>query len=166
MSRQSGTFRLTVVLALVFGSGGSLFASDDEGDRRTLRGIKAVRVVVEDISDNANNDGLTVDQIRTDVELRFRRNGVAIAESGLFLIPYVYVNAHLLRGPSGLYVFNCEVELNQPVVLESGSSRLAPTWSMSVLGSVGKEKMPQTIRDTVGDLVDRFINAYLGANPK
>jgi hypothetical protein len=44
------------------------FAGDTPLDRETLRGLAGVGVVVEDLGTDAKADGLTEEQIQTDVE--------------------------------------------------------------------------------------------------
>ena len=46
--------------------------------QRTLVGISATEVLVEGLSKDAIEAGLTIRQIRTDVELRLRREGIRI----------------------------------------------------------------------------------------
>jgi hypothetical protein len=51
------------------------WASDTATERATLKGVKSVSVLVENISPEAERDGLTKSQITTDVELPLIRFG-------------------------------------------------------------------------------------------
>jgi hypothetical protein len=41
-----------------------------------------------------------------------------------------------------------------------------PTWQDSALVMVGENRLGEVIRTGIGDLADRFLNAYLTQNPK
>lgn len=159
-----------LIAILVLGAANGL-ANDERSDRQTLRGITSVAVVVEDLPSEAVKDGLTRDQLQTDVEINLRKAGITILESsGIHHTPFLYVNAHLIKGsgPSAqLYVFDCQVQLVQPVrIVSNGAYDLAPTWSDEITGGTGASDMRTYIRSHIADLVDKFINAYLSVNPK
>lgn len=63
----------TVALALTLTCGNAYAASPD-----TLKGLKGVYVVIEDLNEEVIKDGLTVDAIRTDVELKLRLAGIPV----------------------------------------------------------------------------------------
>ena len=66
-----------------------------------------------------------------------------------------------------LYAFSISVTLEQGVLLERDTkiSASAATWSTGTAGG-GESLLREFIRGSVADHVDRFINAYLAANPK
>lgn len=79
-----------VALALVMATG--VKAADNEIARSSLKGVKAVKVVIE-VSPIASQNGLTEASIRTDVELKLRladigywitRMNIAIRQVGHF----------------------------------------------------------------------------------
>src|SRR5262249_26285995 len=77
------TYRALVVSAgigimLLLGSTRRAVALDSEHTRATLRGLRVVEVVVEDIPKDAEADGRTTQQIQTDVELRLRKAGIRV----------------------------------------------------------------------------------------
>ena len=49
-------------------------------EAKTLRGVKAFRVVIEDLDPEAEQAGLSKSTIKTDVELRLRKAGIRIIE--------------------------------------------------------------------------------------
>src|SRR5882762_6955521 len=145
---------------------------DSEASRRTLAGLKGVYVLIEKISDDAQRDGLTEDQIRTDVELKLRQTGItvlslqeSVTRAGA---PHLYVRVSTLKNSAEpFYAYNAAVELDQDVKLirnPSVTSDVA-TWSTTMLGTVGSGNL-RHLREVVRDLTDQFINAYLAANPK
>jgi hypothetical protein len=134
------------------------------GDEQTLRGVTRVNVVIEELPSDAINDGLTKDQLQTDVELRLRGARLQIAGTAYALL---YVNTHLMKSRAGLYIYNVVVQVEQPVtVLANSTITVAPTWHQEGMGSEMASTMAQTVRDKVAFLVDKFLNDYLRVNPK
>ena len=142
-------------------------------DKESLRGIRELAVVIEPLGNEVEGAGLTVDGIRTDVELKLRLAGIKVltlAESvQLPGSPFLYVNAtvQLSKTNSGLATFAISVTLNQAVrLIRDGSiTSLASTWHTGGSGSIGKDNLRQ-LRDPIKDHVDEFINDYLSVNPK
>lgn len=161
------------VLALVrlLGVAVQGFAYDDNAyTRETLRGLSGVGVVIEDLSSNATRAGLTTAQLQTDVELRLRKAGVRVLTAserketpgGPFLAVIVTAREKL-----GLYGYSVEVHFLQRVYLERNfTDALAITWAVDSTGTVGADRFRQGIRESVGDHIDKFLNAYLAVNPR
>src|SRR2546425_8239420 len=145
---------------------------DNEYTRKTLAGLTGVYVSVENIPDEAQHDGLDTTRIRTDVELRLRQAGITVLTRQEWLstaaAPYLYVNVQVIKNPANFYAYSADVELRQRVTLvhNPATSILAATWSATgIIGTVGSRRVG-SLRENVRDLTDRFINAYLAANPK
>jgi hypothetical protein len=154
--------------------------ADDELDtiysKGTLRGLQGVYVVikVQDLSATTiQQHGLTKEQLQTDTEINLRAAGIKVIptqdellkEPGNPLL-YVYVVTRYEPGLKG-FVIHCQVELRQLVQLERAPTLfdVSATWSKAGMTLIGEESA-QNIRGFVKDLVDKFINAYLTANPK
>ncbi len=168
----------TVFAALALLSAGvvlPLFGQGDEEDnRKTLAGLHGIWVVVEDLNQQAQQDGLDENQIHTDVELKLRQAGITVLTKEEWSathpagLPYLYVNVQAFKQREGLYAFNVIVELDQSVRLVRNPSVRASvaTWRATpVLGTTGERDLG-SVRERVRDLTDQFINAYLAANPK
>jgi hypothetical protein len=145
------------------------FAADEELSRATLRGLKGVYVAVEDLDPEIERDGLTRDQIHSDVELKLQQAGIKVLskeewkrEKGS---PYLYVNAHIMKVMNGVYIFNITTEFIQEVRLVRNSDIKAPAaiWSAETLGISDHVR---DVRDPARDRVDKFISAYLSVNPR
>ena len=142
-------------------------------NRATLRGLKGFEVLIEDIAPEAKEDGLTKDLIKTDVELRLRKAGIRVlTKEESPKIPqsqYLYIN--VIAGKhkeSEFYSIAIFVDLKQEVYLKRNPSItvLASTWSVATVGGVSASQMKSNVREQLGDLMDKFINAYLAVNPK
>ncbi len=160
-----------IVLALMeLRSSKPIFAQDDEVNRRTLRGVPGVNIVVEFLKPQIEGDILTADRLRTDTELKLRRAGIEVLSEMENQMtpgrPSLYINVHILKYRYiPVYVYKNSLELVQDVYLvRSFEIRTgAVTWSVSTTGVAPKV---EDIRNSMGELIDYFISAYLSANSK
>lgn len=163
--------RLTFALMtfLLLGLPVQVWSDDGVLARATLKGITAIRVAVEKLPPEAERDGLTRDQLQTDVEARLRKAGIKVTSTSVEnkVSPYLHLNVSTVKNPPGFYAFNIRLEFNQGVILERNRNVLvpAPTWSIDFLGTVGAQRL-RDVRSTVAAGLDKFINAYLEQNPK
>jgi hypothetical protein len=78
----------------------------------------------------------------------------------------LHIMVNVFPRDGGSWPCSIQTELEQAVTLERNTMfTIAPTWSVSEVGSVGSVKV-RSIRESVKDQVDQFINAYLAVNPK
>lgn len=140
-------------------------ADDHALTRATLKGVPAVQVLVEEIEPDAEKDGLTRDQVLTDVGMRLRKAGITVVPSAK---EYLYVNVNTYKSGTDLYAFAISVEFKQGVRLirDSKVVTFAPTWSVGSVGTVGPKNLQRIVRANVANHVDEFISAYLEQNPK
>jgi hypothetical protein len=167
-------FTLTLTGLLLLGIAVPAWPLDTPEARSTLKGIPSIRVIVEDLDPDAERDGLTKDQLQTDVELRLRRAGIMVTSAplesgGSYLYLNVNVNTKALHpsAPILYYAVNIHLEFHQAVSLRRNPGILifASTWSVGGVMVVGIQRL-RGVRDDVADLVDKFINVYLEQNPK
>ncbi len=142
------------------------WADDTPQSRASLKGITTLKVVVENMNPDAERDGLTTNQIQTDVELRLRQAGITLSPTASAFL-YVAVPAQKRSAEFPLYGYAIAVELIQPVIVprDQPIAVYATTWSIVAASSVGAANL-RTIRSFVVDYIDRFINAYLEQNPR
>lgn len=146
---------------------------DSNLSRPSLKGLKGVYVVVEDISMDATKDGIFRDTITTNTELLLRQNRIPIlSEEDWKTQPttgaMLYVKLSALKYPGrGLYMYAAHLEVRQWVTLPRGDkAKVVPavTWfSTGKLGFVGDEKI-RTMYEVLDDEVKQFANAYLSQN--
>jgi hypothetical protein len=162
---------LAVVWGILGLAGGRSWAGDSELDRATLRGLQGVEVIVADIKPEGERAGLTRYQLQTDVELQLRQAGIPLltsAERGHVPgKPLLEVHVHVVPRADGLLAaYAITVELYQVASLETDAFKATvSTWSVGATGSIDITLLA-TLRDSVRDYVDRFINAYLSVNPR
>jgi len=168
------------VLVLAFGIFllGPVFVDAAE-NRIPFHGLNAVAVFVENIDPEAIKDGLSAEQIKTDVELRLRKAGIKVvpAEKCLPLptSPYLYIIVNTVKFISGLeYVYGTSVQLKQVAVIDRGktvkpqkASLWVITWEKNDgVGITFVEDLVGNVREHINDKVDMFIDDYLAENPK
>ncbi len=164
-------YKILMVLFLLIPS--SVLAQTDS-EVESLKGLKGVNVLVEVLNPDIEADGLSIDNIQTDVELKLRLAGIKVLTRQEMLkepgSPYLYVNVNSHKIESGTYSFNIMVSLKQGVYLECDSSiRIfgVTTWNNATIGGVTRlQNVSNFIRDGIKDFVDEFINDYLSVNPK
>lgn len=146
------------------------------GDVESLRGLKEVVVEIKEggLAPEIAGRGLTIDTVRTDVELKLRLAGLKVLEAMAILRvdgqPYLPVTllVNLVVGKrekKESFLYCTRVQLVELVSLERKpeSTEFAITWeSDQRLGIVSDLKH---VRNAVKDAVDEFINVYLAANP-
>jgi hypothetical protein len=144
----------------------SVQAEDSERTRKSLRGIGAISVLVEELPDNAKVLGLSKDTMQNDVEFKHRSAGMRVVTNKEDLqlpgMPTLYVNINLT---DGVKAANIEIELGQNVWLER-NGQLATTTTTWSTGYLFANPTAQGIRNALKDRVDMFLNAWLSVNPK
>lgn len=70
-------FTLVAFLAIVGWANGVL-SQDSEDPRQSLKGLQGIGVVISPIDPDFERDGLSKDQIQTDVELQLRKVGIKV----------------------------------------------------------------------------------------
>ncbi len=128
-------------------------------------------LVIEPLSSELRDAGLSASQLRTDVELRLRSADVPVLtmekgskEPGN---PYLNLRVAYLKSEAGFSVFTTRLALYQHVSPSRNPSQLlvAATWSageMSYIIGNGVSSIGETVRHSV----DRFCNDYLAVHQK
>jgi len=158
------------LVVLLFSISSAAHAIDSGYSRQSLKGIRGLHVLVEDLTEPTRETGFRKQKIEKDVETKLRVAGIRSLTQDQHLRvegqPYLYVAVSALQNPSAdnLIVYYFNVELIQNVLLERDSTVLvdAPTWSINRIGATHRTKQ---VKDELKDFVDRFISAYLSVNP-
>jgi hypothetical protein len=143
--------------------------------RETLSGINDVSIIIEQIQivpKYATYSGVSVQNIKTDVELKLRGAGLKVItpeEATKTLSPYLGVKIQLVKIEQlDYFIPHLAVELYQFVTLYRNPliKTSSPTWSVETIGGVSGIRLSDHVRKGISDIVDMFINAYLSVNPK
>jgi hypothetical protein len=143
-----------------------------------LKGLEGVEVLVEEVKAELENYNLTAIQIQTNVEAKLREAEIKVLSKEEnekvqpLRKPYLYVkiNSHKLPWKREVIAYSVEIALKQFVTLpaqpkSAGKPFYAPTWYKNIVGAAIPKDFDE-IRDVVNQLTDKFIKAYLTANPK
>lgn len=195
MDLQVTPYRFLVIAALL-GTGTPFqpgYSQSAKAER--LRGIDSVQVVIEDLDETARDVGLSVQFVRTKVELELRKAGIRVyeAKGG----PYLYVNVNVIgttkQKPSLAFAFNVDVQMNRMVLFaeELGSvlvdrgpperikeavtvldvvdlvarTRHATVWSASMIGVAPRDRAQDSLTSAIVELLEQFMNDYLSVHP-
>lgn len=142
---------------------------DSDYSRKSLKGIKGLHVLVEDLTAATKEAGFSKQKILRVVEAKLRIGGIRPLTQDQHLRikgqPYLYVAFSALRNPEAdnLIVYYINVELIQNVILERNPKVLvdAPTWSINKIGATHRTKQ---VRNELKDFVDVFLTAYASVN--
>ena len=162
---------LFVVISLILWSRPS-FATDNVFSRSSLRDLKGIEVYVENISPDIERDGLTRDQIQTDVVQMLQKAGIEVfgADESHQApgAPYLRVKVDAKKDwGTKLYAYSTHVELRQLVVLVRTPNIMVGGITWSTPGEEGTVAATNLIkiRKSVREQVDKFIEAYRETNP-
>ncbi len=147
-----------VLAAVLLGNSAGLRAS--EAEVASLRGIRSMSVVVEEIKPGIS--GLTDKAIQTDVELKLRMAGIKLDPEAL---PVVYVHVTCIAVASR---FACAIGFDfrrRVTSAENDWQGYATTWNTGGVLTCGSWCVAN-IRQSVKDYVDEFLNDYLSVNPR
>ncbi len=140
-----------------------------EYTRETLRGLPGVMVVVEDLKEDAQADGLTAADLQNHTEFKLAEAGIPVlpleewrSASGR---PWLYVSVNTLRHIAG-YFFSVDVQLKQEVSLPRQPSIVtsSSTWELGSIGFVMANKLSAKVRDSVETHLEGFISDFRAAN--
>ncbi len=143
-----------------------------------LERLEGIEVLVEEVKAELENYNLTAIQIQTDVEAQLHEAGIKVLSKEEnekiqpLRKPYLYIRIDSSKLPwkREVIAYSVEIALKQLVTLpaQPKSARkpfYAPTWDKSIVGAATPREFSE-IRNGVQQLMDKFIKAYLAANPK
>lgn len=153
--------------------GPSSWALNSETNRATLRGLGGVRVLIEDLPPEMQQEGLTKTRLQADVEQKLRTAGIKpLTQEECFKTPgepYLYLNINLnsLKTEVDHYAFSIDIGVIQNVSLlrTPDQATYAITWSTGGVGLIGKKRLAE-LQDSVWDLLSIFVKAFLSVNSK
>jgi hypothetical protein len=139
-------------------------AGDTESNRESLKGVTAMRVVIEQIDAQKAPVDLIRDQIRTDVELKLRQAAITVTVNLSDPYLYVAIDTAQIAGQQN-YIYDLTVQFYQLASLARKPyiGLIVATWE---LGSFGYAPTGAYMRTLLSDRLDEFLNAYLSVNPK
>lgn len=159
-----------VFAAVVWAAGASVELTDKQ---LSLAKIDALYVFVQGLTEETKREGLTTEQIQSEVEDKLKQMGIRVVseEEGLKIAgsPVLYVSISVYkRTRTPAFVYHVDVGVLQRVTLvrEPRIRPMSITWNKGQLGYCPSISLAKSLRETVGYLMDRFQEDYRAANPK
>lgn len=164
----SATIRTLAVLILI---AGACFASDTSMDRATLRGLNAVKVVVDPLGPELEREGLDANRLRGSIEQKLRNAGVKVdSDVNEFLglsISFAQAGRKVLSVKKGPFSLTISLGVYQVAVLtrDMATKTVVETWGVEKTTAAAAKGLDRDVSSAVDDLVDQFVKAYLSVNP-
>jgi hypothetical protein len=138
--------------------------------RASLVGISRVYVVVT-TTPTAEQDGLTSDYLKTEVELQLRTAGIKVIDKGEWTTDDGILTIAISALPIEklpLYACSFTVDLKQTVTPPRfrDSKMMGATWQTGGIAAFGRPKFKEAVKRNTIEFVDSFINDYKAANPR
>ncbi len=167
---SKGKFVILITIAVLILTPPSVKAEYSTDAGETLRGIKSVLVVVKIFHQEAQEHGFTNDTIQKDVVSLLERAGIEVIPLKKFptLDPYLFIEVKTVCNGLDFFAYSLLVAFKQLVYLgiNPDLSFDAITWSKMVAGTAREKELGKTVRSSVKDSMDIFLNDYLSVNPK
>ena len=162
-----------LVMSIWFFIAFPLHALNSEINRATLKGLRGVRVLVEDLAPEVEQEGLVKAQLQKSLEERLRAAGIRVLTQEEAVKapgePYLYVNVNIsfAKGEEEICSYSIDVALIQNVTLVRipKQAGYAVTWSTGGVGLIGKKSLSE-LKGTIEEIVDIFVKAFFSVNPK
>jgi len=146
-------------------------ASDSSMDRSTLRGLKAVKVVVDSPAPEVEREGISGDGLRITIEQKLREAGITVDHDAVEFLGLNISSARpprktlMSKGPISLVI---NMGLYQIVLLnrDKTTKTVTQTWGDQRVAPAAPKAIEHTVSDAIDDLVNEFITAYRAVNPK
>jgi len=143
-------------------------------DIASLRSLDGVGVKIYSTKpENLEKYGLSGQVLQTDTELRLRQFAIKVLSEeesqradGEPLLA-VALNT-VINSDMQIAAISLQVKLHQNVFLQRNPMVLhhGVTWETGITAICGVSQIKRSVREILKDLLDKFINDYLAANPK
>lgn len=152
----------TVALGLLLGAAGLWGAGDGPLDRATLRGLKALNVIVDPIGPDLARGGLTADALRGRLERALSTSGITFDPQAAEFLALRVTSAQGKRTDVAISV---SLSVYQPVILARNKEKTATdTWEIESVILAPPKQVQESVAETVELLVRQFAQSHRSAN--
>ena len=170
MGRLTGP--IAGLLVLLWGPVSPALALDTPNERVTLAGLTGVHVVVNELSDEAEREGLSRSSLQAELESRLRQAGLRVLTVTEALTsvgrPTLEVRVSVMTSGEApqLYVYSVDLALRQHIRLTRDRTieSYAVTWSENREVGVVRATRLSAVRDALRAKVNQFITAWQTVN--
>jgi hypothetical protein len=165
---------LCIAAALILPTGLSA-AGDSELDRATLRGLKAVNVVIDHIDPQLPKESVPPADLQARIVDRLKNASIVVDAEGTEFLG-LQVAAVRSGGGGGVvgrigggttFALSFTIGLYQAVLLSRDRNvrTVTKTWEVETIMMADPKSLKQAWMDSIDDLAARFIAAYRSVNP-
>jgi hypothetical protein len=137
-----------------------------ETKARSLKGLKTVSVLIEELTPEIQQAGVSSDSLRTHTELSLRKMGLKVVDTDDHPagVPFVLVNVSGFRVGTAGYVLTVAVSLHE-ICTPVRMKMLVPcsTWDTSFTLTANNSGVPQYVQQAVDEGLTNFQNDLLQA---
>jgi hypothetical protein len=162
-----------ILVLLSFAVAASLAQADEQKwSIDSLRGLRALDVVVDPLPHDAEKDGLRRPALQADIELRLRRLGITIVteksapwpDSAVMRLRVDDLKRDLEQG--SYHEFRLTLEVLQSVALlrDPAVRSVNAQWHRTSEGTQLTTLLVRSVRDSLRELIEHFVDDYLAAN--
>jgi len=139
-------------------------AGDGELDRATLRGLKAISVVIDRVDPQLPKEGVAAAALQDRIESRLRDAKIEVNSSAT---EFIGLQISAVRGGRGPYALSLTIGLYQPVLMlrDRNMKTTTKTWEVETILMAEPKILRQASLESVDDLASRFVQAFRSVNP-
>ncbi|MEW6356800.1 MAG: hypothetical protein AB1696_10760 [Planctomycetota bacterium] len=158
--------RFVTYLTLALIVRGTTLRAAGDADVQSMRGLEALRVVVEELPDATKKLGISQSALRiiTEAHLQQQHHIKLDDQSPVF----VYIKCAVVGPYKGAIAYHLTVEARQMVTLtrDPNLQLAAATWEQSGTFMTTEQKFAQSVQEKLVGMVDKLGYAFLVANAK
>jgi hypothetical protein len=138
-------------------------AGDSALDRTTLRGLKAVNVVIDHVDPQLPKEGVSPGDLQDRIESRLKD---ARIEVNLSATEFIGLQITAVRGGRGPYAISLTIGLYQPVLMvrDREIKTTTKTWEVETVLLAEPKILRKAALESVDDLAARFVTAFRSVN--
>jgi hypothetical protein len=143
-----------------------------EAGIKTLRGIDRINIIIEDLTADSRNGGITESDLQTQAELALKQIGINVTDSNSRVakssfVPVLYLSLSTDRADN-FQTFLIRLEFLQAVSLARDptiKASSATTWSTARFGTVDEHNYASKVRSVLTIMLQTFQDDFLSVNP-
>ena len=144
-------------------------ASDAPLDRATLRGLKAVNIVIDPVAPELEKEGATADALRNRLQEQIRSAGITIDTDsrefvGLRVTAVKAARRPLVPGNTFAIAISFGLYQRVSLVRDPTVRTSTQTWEVQTVMLVDAKEVSRACMDSMNELAGRFVAAYKSVN--
>jgi hypothetical protein len=159
-----------VVAALMFAATCATPVHAERTGVKTLKGLKGVQVLIEDIDADLAAAGVNKDTLQSNVEGQLKDANITVYDDDQWKAdtahPYLYVRVNSIKSnDEKFFAFSLDIELHQDVTLtrDSDIDTLATTWETGSFGIIEADQAKRIYKSVTKEVAE-FVEDFNAQN--